>query len=122
MLPIQVEAMTHSQKVAALMIVLGPAAASEIMKNITDDDVLEQITLDIAAMNKLPIETLEAIVEEFHTIFQANSMLASGGMSYAKTLLEKAYGTEQANKILDRLVTILNSNFAGDGKKIAQNP
>ena len=37
-------------------------------------------------------------------------MLASGGMSYAKTLLEKAYGTEQANKILDRLVTILNSN------------
>ena len=35
MLPIQVEAMTHSQKVAALMIVLGPAAASEIMKNIT---------------------------------------------------------------------------------------
>ena len=110
MLPIQVEAMTHSQKVAALMIVLGPAAASEIMKNITDDDILEQITLDIAAMNKLPIETLEAIVEEFHTIFQANSMLASGGMNYARQLLEKAYGTDQANKILDRLVTILNSN------------
>ncbi len=110
MLPIQLEAMTHSQKVAALMIVLGPAAASEIMKNITDDDVLEQITLDIAAMNKLPIETLEAIVEEFHTIFQANSMLASGGMNYARQLLEKAYGTDQANKILDRLVTILNSN------------
>ena len=110
MLPIQVEAMTHSQKVAALMIVLGPAAASEIMKNITDDDILEQITLDIAAMNKLPIETLEAIVDEFHTIFQANSMLASGGMNYARQLLEKAYGTDQANKILDRLVTILNSN------------
>ncbi len=110
MLPIQLEAMTHSQKVAALMIVLGPAAASEIMKNITDDDVLEQVTLDIAAMNKLPIETLEAIVDEFHTIFQANSMLASGGMNYARQLLEKAYGTDQANKILDRLVTILNSN------------
>ena len=110
MITIQIEAMTHSQKVAALMIVLGPAAASEIMKNITDDDVLEQITLDIAAMNKFPIESLEAIVDEFHTIFQANSMLASGGMNYAKTLLEKAYGTEQANKILDRLVTILNSN------------
>ena len=108
--PIQLEAMTHSQKVAALLIVLGPNTASEIMKNITDDDALEQITLDIAAMNKLPIETLEAIVDEFHTIFQANSMLASGGMAYARTLLEKAYGTEQANKILDRLVTILNSN------------
>ncbi len=105
-----IEAMSHSQKVAALLIVLGPATASEIMKNIQDTEVLEQITLDIAAMNKLPIETLEGIIEEFHTIFQANSMLASGGMNYAKTLLEKAYGAEQAEKILDRLVTILNSN------------
>ena len=110
MQPIQLEAMTQSQKVAALLIVLGPNTASEIMKNITDEDILEQITLDIAAMNKLPVETLEGIVDEFHTIFQANSMLASGGMNYAKTLLEKAYGLEQANKILDRLLTILNSN------------
>lgn len=61
-------------------------------------------------MNKLPVETLEAVVDEFHTIFQANSMLASGGMSYAKTLLEKAYGSEETSRILDRLVTILNSN------------
>ena len=42
MLPIQVEAMTHSQKVAALMIVLGPAAASEIMKNIYPISILLQ--------------------------------------------------------------------------------
>lgn len=110
MLPIQIETMTQSQKVAALLIVLGPQAASEILKNITDDDILEQVTLDIASMNKLPTQTLEAIVEEFHTIFQANSMLASGGMNYAKTLLEKAYGSDQAGRILDRLVTILNSN------------
>lgn len=105
-----IDNMTQTQKVAALLILLGPVTSSEILKNITDDEMLEQITLSIAGMNKLPTETLEAIVEEFYSMFQASSMISSGGMSYAKSLLEKAYGPEQAQRILDRLVTILNTN------------
>ena len=80
------------------------------MKNIEDDNTLEQITIEIAGMNKLPQEIIESIVEEFHTVFQASSLLASGGMNYARELLEKAYGATEANDILNRLVTILNSN------------
>lgn len=107
---ISTDTMKPSQKVAALLILLGPSASAEIMKNIHDDEVLEQITLDIASMQKLQQETLEAIVNEFHTIFKASDMVSSGGMNYAKTLLEKAYGGEEAAKILDRLVSVLNTN------------
>lgn len=107
---IHIEQMTSTQKVAALLITLGPSAAAEIMKNIEDDNTLEQITIEIAGMNKLPQEIIESIVEEFHTVFQASSLLASGGMNYARELLEKAYGATEANDILNRLVTILNSN------------
>ena len=107
---IRIEQMTPTQKVAALLITLGPSAASEIMKNIEDDAALEQITIEIAGMSKLPQETIEAVVDEFHTVFQASSMLATGGMNYARDLLEKAYGASEANDILNRLVTILNSN------------
>lgn len=107
---IHIEQMTSIQKVAALLITLGPSAAAEIMKNIEDDNTLEQITIEIAGMNKLPQEIIESIVEEFHTVFQASSLLASGGMNYARELLEKAYGATEANDILNRLVTILNSN------------
>lgn len=106
----RLEQMTSVQKVAALLITLGPSTASEIMKNIEDDNILEQITIEIAGMQKLPQETIEAIVDEFYTVFQASSMLASGGMAYARELLEKAYGSVEANDILNRLVTILNSN------------
>ena len=42
-----------SQKVAPLLIALGPATASEILKNIKDEDLLEQITLDIANLGKV---------------------------------------------------------------------
>jgi flagellar motor switch protein FliG len=102
--------MSQVQKVAALLIVLGPQASSEIMKNITDDDMLEKVTLAIASMKNLPTEILEAIIDEFYMIFQANSMLSSGGMEYARSILEKAYGSEQAARILERLVTIINAN------------
>lgn len=107
---LEVHSMTATQKVAALLIVLGPATASEVLKNITDDDLLEQITLDIASLNKVPTEILNSILEEFKAIFQASNYLSAGGMDYAKELLEKAYGGDQARKILDRLVVLMNSN------------
>jgi len=106
----QVRTMKQSQKVAALLILLGPSVSSEVMRKIDDDEVLEQITLDIASMSKLPTEVLEEIVEEFHTIFKASDMVSQGGMNYARVLLEKAYGPEEASRILDRLVSVLNTN------------
>lgn len=107
---LQLQTMTTTQKVAALLIVLGPSTASEVLKNITDDDLLEQVTLDIASLNKVPTELLNGILEEFKAIFQASNYLSAGGMNYAKELLEKAYGGDQAKKILDRLVVLMNSN------------
>lgn len=107
---LELENMTTTQKVAALLIVLGPATASEVLKNITEDELLEQVTLDIASLNKVPTEILTSILEEFKTIFQASNYLSAGGMNYAKELLEKAYGGDQAKKILDRLVVLMNSN------------
>lgn len=107
---VSVDFMTPSQKVAALLISLGPSAASEIMKNISDQDLLEQITFDIANMRKIDPEMINEILKEFHSLFIASDYVNSGGMNYAQTLLEKAYGSEKADKILGRLVTLLNSN------------
>lgn len=107
---LEIQTMTATQKVAALLIVLGPTTASEVLKNITDDDLLEQVTLDIASLNKVPTEILNSILEEFKAIFQASNYLSAGGMDYAKELLEKAYGNDQAKKILERLVVLMNSN------------
>ena len=107
---IRLEQMTPTQKVAALLITLGPSAASEVMKHIEDESTLEQITIEIAGLSKLPQDVIEAIVEEFHAVFQASSLLAAGGMNYARELLEKAYGSSEANEILNKLVSILNSN------------
>jgi len=101
--------MTNVQKVASLLVVLGPQAATEILKNMPDEDMIELITLEIANLNKVSPEILDSILEEFHSLFQASSYIAHGGMDYAKTLLQQAYGSDKAGSILDKLVTILNS-------------
>lgn len=110
MAEITYESMTQRQKVAALLIALGPSTASEILKNIKDDDILEQITFDIASLNKVPSEILNQVLEEFHSLFLASDYLSSGGTQYARTLLEKAYGAEQAQNMLGRLVNLLTTN------------
>ena len=102
--------MTNSQKVAALLIALGPKTASEIMKNIHDDTEVEHIALEIASLQRVSPEILNGILAEFYALFQASGYLTTGGVSYARQILEEAYGGNQADKILERLVATLQTN------------
>ncbi len=103
--------LTHPcQKVAALLIALGPNTAAEVLKNITDKDLLEQITLNIANLGKLPDDTLGGVLEEFKIVFQAKNYVAQGGVGYAKQLLENIYGADEAGKMLDRVNSMINTN------------
>lgn len=109
-LELSLQTMSNSQKVAALLIALGPKTASEVLKNIQDETEVEHLALEIASMHKLPPELLSEILAEFYAIFQASGYLATGGVNYAKTILEEAYGSSQADKILERLVATLQTN------------
>lgn len=102
--------MSNSQKVAALLIALGPKAASEIMKHIDDETEVEHIALEIASLQRVNPDVLNEILAEFYALFQASGYLATGGVSYARQLLEEAYGENQADKILERLVATLQTN------------
>ena len=99
-----------TQKVAALLIALGPATSSEILKNIKDEDLLEQITLDIANLGKVSDEDLTSILSEFRTVFQAKNYITQGGVAYAKQLLAQAYGDTEAAALLDKVNSMVNTN------------
>jgi len=95
--------MTNTQKVATLLIALGPSTAAEVLKNIPDDDLIEQITLDIASFNKIPAEVMDEILEEFHSFFQASNFMNRGGLDYAKKLLEDTFGDQKAGQLFEKL-------------------
>ena len=102
----QARPLTGIQKVAILLIALGPDISAKVMKNLTDEEV-EQISLEISSIQKVEPEIKEEIIEQFHQIAVAQDYISQGGVSYAKMLLEKAFGEQEAMNIINRLTSSL---------------
>lgn len=98
--------LTGRQKAAILLIGLGPERSAQILKHFNDAEI-EQITLEIANLRKIPSEQKDKIYEEFYQLYMANEYIAKGGIEYAKEVLEKALGNQKALNIINRLTSSL---------------
>ena len=91
--------LSGKQKAAVLLISLGPDVSASIYKHLSEEEI-EKLTLEISSVKKVDSMSKEEVVEEFHQIALAQDYIAQGGIGYAKTVLEKALGEEQATIIL----------------------
>ncbi|MBB2478671.1 flagellar motor switch protein FliG [Bacillus sp. APMAM] len=98
--------LSGKQKAAILLISLGPDVSASVYKHLTEEEI-EKLTLEISGVKKVPAETKEEILDEFHNIALAQDYISQGGIGYAKTVLEKALGPEQAATIINRLTSSL---------------
>lgn len=95
------------QKAALLLIVLGDEATALIFPHLKNEEI-QEITREIALMEKAtPEQTLE-ILEEFHTISMAREYVMQGGVEYAKKVLRQSLPPDRAREILDRLTKYLD--------------
>lgn len=97
---------TGIEKAAILLISLGPEKASQIFKHLKDEEI-EQLTLEIANTRSIPSETKDAVLDEFYEVCLAQQYISEGGINYAKTLLEKALGSEKAQSVIGKLTASL---------------
>ncbi len=88
------------------MIALGPDIASQIFKYLREEEI-DKLTLEIANQRKVPQEQKDKILAEFHQMLVAKDYISSGGLDYARELLEKALGTDKAVAIINRLTSSL---------------
>ena len=103
---------THSsgkQKAAIMMMMLGEDLATEVFKRL-DDEAVQEISREISLMGHVSADTTDRVVEEFYNMSLANEYLTVGGLDYAKKILIKALGPEEARKIIDRLSKILEKS------------
>ncbi|HLS35078.1 MAG TPA: flagellar motor switch protein FliG [Bacillota bacterium] len=98
--------LTGKQKAAILLISLGPDVSAQVYKHLTDEEI-EQLSLEISTVNKVEPELKEDILEQFHQIALAQDYISQGGVSYAKSVLEKAFGKQEAENIINRLTSSL---------------
>ncbi|HHW40338.1 MAG TPA: flagellar motor switch protein FliG [Syntrophomonadaceae bacterium] len=98
--------LTGKQKAAILLISLGPEISAQIFKHLQEDEI-EQLTLEIANIRKVPPEKRDEVYQEFYQMCLANEYISQGGINYARELLEKALGPQKAAEIINRLTASL---------------
>ena len=105
--------MSMSQKVAILLVQLGEDVTATLFSRMNVDAITE-ISKFIANNRSIEKNIGAAVLEEFYAIIQSNQYLNTGGMDYAREILYKALGPDEAKKVLEKLSKTMQStqNFA----------
>jgi len=96
------------QKAAQIVISLGTDTASSIYKHLQEDEV-EKLTYEITRQQSVPPEVADEVIEEFYDLCVAQKVYLEGGITYAKNVLEKAYGVQQGSALLERVTKTLRT-------------
>jgi flagellar motor switch protein FliG len=105
--------MGMAEKVAILMMQLGEDTTATIFSRMNVEAITE-VSKYIASNRSVEKNIGAAVLEEFYAIIQSNQYLNTGGLDYAREILYKALGPEEAKKVLDRLSKTMHGaqNFA----------
>ncbi len=97
-----VKQLTGRQKAAILMISLDVETAAEIFKNLNKSEI-EKISLEIAKLDVIRSSLIDDVIEEFYKLIQAQEYVASGGVDFAESVLEKAFGPSVAKELIEKI-------------------
>jgi len=105
--------MSMAERIAILLLQLGEDATASLFAHM-DVDSITEISKFIASNRTIDKAIATAILEEFHAILQSGQFLTSGGLEYARELLYRTLGPEEAKKVLDKLSKSMQNtqNFA----------
>ncbi|MBN1649383.1 MAG: flagellar motor switch protein FliG [Spirochaetales bacterium] len=98
--------LTGRQKAAIFLVTLGSEISAEIFKHLREDEI-EALTFEIARLDSVEPEDRDAVLMEFKELMMAQDFITTGGIDYARELLEKALGSQKAVDIINRLTSSL---------------
>ncbi|MDR3277096.1 MAG: flagellar motor switch protein FliG [Treponema sp.] len=101
-----VKEFTGRQKAAIFLVSLGSEISSQIFKFLKEDEI-ETLTFEIARLETIDSEQKDTILAEFQELMMANQFISTGGIDYARELLEKSLGSQKAIDIINRLTSSL---------------
>ncbi len=96
------------QKAAQIIISLGTDAASGIYRHLQEEEV-ERLTYEITRQQSVSPEVADEVIDEFYGLCVAQKVYLEGGITYAKNVLEKAYGVQQGTALLERVTKTLRT-------------
>ncbi len=105
--------MGMAEKIAILLLQLGEDITAAIFTNM-EVEAITEVSKFIATNKSIDRNLATAVLEEFHAIFQSGQYLTTGGLEYARELLYRTLGPEEAKRVLDKLSKSMQStqNFS----------
>ncbi len=98
--------LTGRQKAAIFLVTVGSEVSAEIFKHLREDEI-ETLTFEIARLETIDAEDRDKVLAEFQELMMAQDFITTGGIDYARELLEKALGSQKAMDIINRLTSSL---------------
>ncbi len=96
------EELTGARKAAVLMAALGSERAANVLQRLGEDEI-EGLSMEMAKLSSVGAETTESIFVELAELTGAAELGASGGVDFARGVIERALGPERAAELLGRL-------------------
>lgn len=100
--PISVASMTPHQKLAALLIMMGPENAAKMLRDFDEQEV-ETLATQMAKLPMISQELQREILREFSDVALHAATALRGGMDYVHNVLEKSIGMFKASDIMNRV-------------------
>ena len=100
--------LTSEQKAATVVVALGADKASKVYKYLNPDEV-EKLTLEVAKLGHIEAARTEEVLDDFYKTCLTRKVVTDGGMEYARTVLEKAYGESTARELLQKVAKYLKN-------------
>lgn len=104
----QADELSPTQKLAALMILLGEDTSAEMLKSF-DDNERELVCAEMANLPLLDQDQQATVLQEFTEMAIAASSGVSGSVDFTRRVLEKSVGLFKAAEIIGRVGTARTS-------------
>jgi len=110
---VKFDEMSMAEKMSILLLQLGDEATAIVFAHLNLESITE-VSKYIAGTHTLDKPIVTAILEEFLALFQSSQYITSGGLDYARELLYRTLGSDEAKKVLDKLSKSMQTtqNFA----------
>ncbi len=96
------EELDGKQRAAILMISFDEATAAKVFQQLNKQEILK-LSSEIAKIESVLSKTINRVNQEFFQLIKAREYVATGGLDFAQTVLEKAFGLPEAKEMMEKM-------------------
>lgn len=94
--------LSATERAAIVITALGTENAAFVYKHLNDDEV-ERLTYEVSTLPFMDGNTVQGVLEDFYELCLTQKVITDGGVDYARDVLQKAFGSEAAERLMAKI-------------------